>query len=166
MLTAATSSHRPSTRVTRFCRSGLTSVVSELRKEGIAETSADLLAAKDLLELGIGQMSTPTSALSHPFQVQPVIGAHVLHADVERSLTDPDVVLLHADLPDDTAHGPVRVVWFNMSTLVGGTATVEPTRVEDGTYRAEGKMRAGHGVVVAGIVPGAGGSPGFALVAE
>ncbi|EME19898.1 hypothetical protein [Rhodococcus triatomae] len=166
MLTADNPSRRSPARVTRFCRSGLTSVVTELRKEGVAESSTDLRAATDLLDLGIGQMSTPTSMLSHPFQIQPVIGTHVLHADVERSTTDPDVMVLHTDLPEDTVPGPVRVVWFNMSTLVGGSATVEPVRTDSGAYRADGEVRSGHGVVVAGIVPENGGSPGFALVAE
>lgn len=165
-MTTDASSRHPTTRVTRFCRSGLASVVSELRREGIAETSTDLRAAEDLLDLGIGQMSTPTSVLSHPFQVQPVVGTHVLHADVERSTTQPDVVLFHADLPAESPPGPVRVVWFNMLTLAGGTATVDATPTPDGVYRAEGAVRAGPGVVVAGIVPSDGGRPGFALVAE
>lgn len=167
MLTTDTNARRPLTRVTRFCRSGLTSVVSELRRDGTAESSADLRAAQDLLELGIGQMSTPTAGLGHPFQVQPVIGSHPLHADVERSAADPDVVHITAELPVDPPPGPVRVVWFNMLSLAGGTATVEPHPSGDGTYRAEGDVRSGPGVVVAGIVPGdADGRPGFALVAE
>ncbi|MFF0815027.1 hypothetical protein ACFYVR_07720 [Rhodococcus sp. NPDC003318] len=167
LTTTDTRTRRPSTRVTRFCRSGLTSVVTELRKEGTAESSADLRAAQDLLELGIGQMSTPTTALGHPFQVHPVIGTWVVHADVERSAADPEVVRISAQLPADAPHEPVRVVWFNMLSLVGGTATVPPQVAEDGTYHVDGSVRSGAGVVVAGIVPeDNGGRPGFALVAE
>ncbi|MGW0043007.1 hypothetical protein [Rhodococcus sp. NPDC003348] len=166
MLTTDATRRSP-TRVTRFCRSGLTSVVSEMRRGGTAESSADLRAAEDLLELGIGQMSTPTTALSHPFQVQPAIGSHVVHADVERSTVEPDVVHVTADLPADSPPGPVRVVWFNMLSLVGGTATVEPRPGPEGTYRVDGAVRSGPGVVIAGIVPGDNdGRPGFALVAE
>lgn len=169
MLTTDASTRRTPTRVTRFCRSGLTSVVSEMRREGAGESSEDLRAAEDLLDLGIGQMSTPTTALSHPFQVQPVIGTRVVHADVERSTIEPDVVHFGADLPADAPPGVVRVVWFNMLSLVGGTATVASRTAPDGTHRVEGAVRSGPGVVVAGIVPGPdadGGRPGFALVAE
>ncbi|WP_345349486.1 hypothetical protein [Rhodococcus olei] len=141
--------------------------MSELRREGTAESSADLRAAEDLLELGIGQMSTPTAALSHPFQVQPVIGSVAVHADVERSVSEPEVVQITAELPPDAPPLPVRVVWFNMLSLVGGFETVQPQPAADGTLRAEGSVRSGPGVVVAGIVPAAdGGRPGFALVAD
>ncbi|MFD4294999.1 hypothetical protein ACFWPA_17340 [Rhodococcus sp. NPDC058505] len=166
MLTTDEPPRRRQARVTRFCRSGLTSVVSEMRREGAAETSVDLRAAVDLLDLGIGQMSTPTAALSHPFQVQPVVGAHVVHADVERSTMEPEVVHVTADLPADAPPGPVRVVWFNMLTLVGGMVTVETRPAPDDTYRVDETVRAGPGVVVAGIVLGRDGRPGFALVAE
>ena len=167
MLTTDTTQFLPaSSRVTRFCRSGLTSVVNELKRDGTAESSACLRAAEDLLALGIGQMSTPTAALSHPFQVQPVIGSAALHAGVERSTSEPEVVQFTAELPPDSP-AAVRVVWFNMLSLVGGSELVQPRAAADGTLRAEGAVRSGTGVVVAGIVPDiAGGRPGFALVAE
>lgn len=167
MLTTDTTHFPPaSLRVTRFCRSGLTSVVNELKRDVDAEASDGLRAAEDLLELGIGQMSTRTATLSHPFQVQPVIGSEALRAGVERSTSEPEVMRFTAELPSGTP-AAVRLVWFNMLSLVGGSEWVQPTAAADGTLRAEGAVRSGAGVVVAGIMPDtAGGRPGFALVAE
>jgi hypothetical protein len=144
-------------------------VVSELRREGVVEGSRDLRAAQDLLEAGIGHMSTPSVRHVHPFQVPPAFGETPLHADVGRSVARPDLVTFTADLPADAPHGPVRLVWFNMLSLVGGSETVQPQQVDDGSYRAEGQVRPGAGVVVAGIVPAEPDGeirPGFALVAE
>ncbi|MFC4604889.1 hypothetical protein [Rhodococcus kronopolitis] len=158
---------RTHARVTRFCRSGLAAVVSDLRRDGVVESSDELAAARVLLALGIGQMSTPTLLHEHPFQVQPVLGATSVHADIGRLEIHPDRVQFSADLPADT-HGPVRVIWFNMDSLTGGTKTLHPHPTDSG-YRAEGEVRAGVGVVVAGLVPAAddeGCRAGFALVAE
>ncbi|TQF69310.1 hypothetical protein FK531_11270 [Rhodococcus spelaei] len=143
--------------------------MTELRREGVIEGSTDLRAAQDLLELGIGHMSTPSARHVHPFQVPPVFGEHPVHADVGRSTAHPDLVTFTADLPADAPHGPVRLVWFNMRSLVGGFETVQPHLVDDGSYHAEGEVRPGVGVVVAGFVPAEPTGeirPGFALVAE
>lgn len=160
---------RTHARVTRFCRSGLAAVVTELRRDGAAETSEELAAARMLLALGIGQMSTLTSLHEHPFQVQPVFGEQEVHADIGRFVAHPDRVQVSAELPADAPHGPVRIVWFNMDSLVGGTETVEPHLEGDGSYRAESEVQSGVGVVVAGLVPAVDEGQvraGFALVAE
>lgn len=125
-ITMPTTREHPDTlaRTIRFCRSGLVAAAAELVGEGDGGRSADLDAARRLLDLGIGQMCTPSGLNSRRFQVQP-LGMRIGRARVDRLATRADSLRFTVDLPPgsgpDSWDEDLAVTWFNMSTLEGGS---------------------------------------------
>ncbi|MFG1783118.1 hypothetical protein ACGFIU_11810 [Rhodococcus oryzae] len=177
-ITMPTTRDHPDTlaRTIRFCRSGLVAAAAELRGEGDAGRAADLEAARHLLDLGIGQMCTPSGLNSRRFQVQP-LGLRIGKARTDRLVARADTLRFTVDLPPGS--GPeswdetLTVTWFNMATLEGGTHPLDQFTAENPPEPAgrSALVRTGVGVIVAAI-DGAdddGGTshrPGFVLIAE
>ncbi|MFC7446329.1 hypothetical protein [Rhodococcus daqingensis] len=177
-ITMPTTRDHPDTlaRTIRFCRSGLVAAAAEMREEGDAGRAADLEAARRLLDLGIGQMCTPSGLNSRRFQVQPR-GLRIGKARTDRLATRADTLRFTVDLPPgsgpDSWDEDLAVTWFNMATLRGGshpldqfTADIPPDPATRSTL-----VRTGAGVIVAAIDGsdsdgGPSHRPGFVLIAE
>ncbi|MFD4180537.1 hypothetical protein [Rhodococcus sp. NPDC058514] len=177
-ITMSTSREHPDTlaRTIRFCRSGLVAAAAELFGEADEGRSGDLDAANRLLDLGIGQMCTPSGLNSRRFQVQPR-GLRVGRARADRLVTRSETLRFTVDLAP--GYGPdswdedLAVTWFNLATLEGGSHPLDQFAVEnlpDPAARST-LVHAGHGVVVAAIdgsdaEEGAARRPGFVLLGE